>query len=161
MSPAKAVTLSDGDLIKGTQPAVYYFRENKRFAFPNEQVYYSWYSDFSRVKTIDDAQLKGYALTANMTLRPGTTLVKIQTDPKVYAMDSGTVLHWIETEDLARQLYGEDWAKKVRDVSDALFTDYTIGIPFTSVDQHNVTEVTEGYKDPARGLYNRKFILSF
>jgi hypothetical protein len=42
-----------GDLIKidGYAP-VYYLSDGKRYVFPNESTYFSWYSDFSGVKTL-------------------------------------------------------------------------------------------------------------
>ncbi|NMC86827.1 MAG: hypothetical protein GYA69_00020 [Candidatus Moranbacteria bacterium] len=80
--------LEDGSLIKGNQPAVYYYYDNKRFAFPNEQIFYSWYGGFDEIRVIADGQLQEIPLGGNITFRPGVTLIKIQTDPKftLYAM---------------------------------------------------------------------------
>jgi len=54
-------------------------------------------------------------------------MVKIQSDPKTYAVEPDGVLRWIPTEAQARALYGDAWAKRVRDVDVSLFTDYVIG----------------------------------
>ena len=36
-----------GELIKASQPAVYYLADDgKRYVFPNERIYFSWYEDF-------------------------------------------------------------------------------------------------------------------
>ena len=56
-------------------------------------------------------------------------MVKIQTDPKVYAVARGGILRWVKTESLAKLLYGDTWNTQIDDVSDALFTNYTIGEP--------------------------------
>jgi len=119
---------SAGDLIKASGAAVYYYAEDgKRYVFPNETTYMSWYSDFSGVVTITDSELAAISIGGNVTMRPGTKLVKITTDPKVYAVSSNGTLHWVETEALAITLYGADWASKVVDVPDAFFVNYTVG----------------------------------
>ncbi len=117
-----------GDLIKGSGPAVYYYH-GSRYAFPNEDVYFSWYRDFSEVKTVSDEFLASVPLVANVRMHPGTYMIKITTDPKVYFIDNGNELRWIPTEAVAEAMYGSDWATKVRDVSDALFIDYRLGEP--------------------------------
>ena len=119
---------SAGDLIKMEgNSSVYYFDGAKRFVFPNETTYFSWYSDFSGVVTIPASELQSYPLGGNVTMRPGTKLVKITTDPSVYAVEANGVLRKIQNEAQAASLYGTDWAKRVVDVPDAFFTNYTIG----------------------------------
>ena len=54
-------------------------------------------------------------------------MVKIQTDPKVYAVAKGGALRWVQTEASATALYGASWNTKVDDLSDAFFADYAIG----------------------------------
>lgn len=126
---ASAATLNPGDLVKASGPAVYYYAaDGKRYVFPNEKTYFSWYNDFSSVKTITDAELAAILIGGNVTIRPGTKLVKITTDPKVYAVTGRcAMLHWIETEALAKQLYGDNWAQRVVDVPDSFFVNYSIG----------------------------------
>lgn len=119
---------SAGDLIKmdGLSSVYYLGGDGKRYVFPNEQTYFSWYSDFSSVVTIPQSELESYSLGANVTIRPGTKLVKITTDPKVYAVESDGKLKHISDEATAIALYGANWAKKVVDVPDAFFTNYTV-----------------------------------
>ena len=124
---AEAATLAAGDLIKGSLSAVYYYgADGKRYVFPNENTYFSWYPDFSTVKVITDAELADISIGGNTTIRPGTFLIKITSDPKVYAVTSGGNLHWVETEDIAVKLWGADWATWVVDVPDSFFTNYSI-----------------------------------
>lgn len=126
--PTAARAATAGDLIKASGPAVYYFAaDGKRYVFPNEKTYFSWFVDFSGVRTISDTELASYLIGGNVTIRPGTRLVKIQTDPKVYAVTLGGVLHWIESEAVATSLYGANWAQRVVDVPDSFFVNYTIG----------------------------------
>lgn len=113
--------------------AVYYCGANgKRYAFPNERVYFTWYADFKNVKTITDAELASLPLGGNVTYRPGVRLLKLESIPNVYAVEKGGVLRWIQSSTVAAQLYGSNWAKKVDDLSDAFFTNYRVGDPILS-----------------------------
>ncbi len=120
---------STGDLIKmaGNASVYYLGADGKRYVFPNSTTYFSWYPDFSGVVTIPAAELQSYPLGGNVTMRPGTKLVKITTDPKVYAVEPNGVLRGIQTEAQATALYGTNWNKRVVDVPDAFFTNYTTG----------------------------------
>ncbi len=134
LPPAKAADISAGDLIKASQPAVYYYGSNgKRYVFPNEKTYKTWYGDFSGVKTITDAELAAIPIIANVTYKAGVKMVKITTDPKVYAVAKGGVLRWIKTESTAIALYGADWNTKIEDIPDAFFTNYTVGAEIASL----------------------------
>lgn len=127
VAPAGA-TASAGDLIKmaGLSSVYYLAADGKRYVFPNESTYFSWYSDFSGVVTIPQSELESYPLGANVTVRPGTKLVKITTNPKVYAVIANGNLLAIPDEATAAALYGANWNKRIIDVSDAFFTNYTI-----------------------------------
>lgn len=136
LMPAMAATISAGDLIKASGSAVYYYgADGKRYVFPTESTYKTWYADFSSVKTITDAELAAIEIGGNVTVRPGTKLVKITTDPKTYAVAPGGVLRHIDSEERARTLYGDDWAQRVIDIPDAFWVNYTKGDPITT-DQH-------------------------
>ncbi|PIR66749.1 MAG: hypothetical protein COU51_02340 [Parcubacteria group bacterium CG10_big_fil_rev_8_21_14_0_10_36_14] len=139
-SKAEAADLQSGDLIKASLPAVYYYAtDGKRYVFPNEKTYNTWYDGFTGVKTITDSELAVIQIGGNAVYRAGVKLIKIQTDPKVYAVAKDGVLRWIKTESIAVALYGADWAKKVEDVPDAFFTNYTIGADIGSADNYNPT----------------------
>jgi hypothetical protein len=123
-----AATVSSGGLIKGSLPAVYYVgADGKRYVFPNDKTYFSWYKDFSGVNIVTDAELASYTIGGNVTYRPGSRLLKIQSDPKVYAVDDHGVLRWVATESAAIALYGSNWNKQVDDLSDSFFVNYTVG----------------------------------
>ncbi len=118
-----------GSLIKmnGLSSVYYLGADGKRYVFPNQSTYFSWYKDFSGVVTISQSELESYPLGANITMRPGTKLVKITTSPKVYAVEPGGTLRAIPSEASAKALYGDNWAKRVVDVADAFFTNYKQG----------------------------------
>lgn len=121
-----------GALIKGPLPAVYYVDEGKRYVFPNERVFFSWYGGFETVQTVSEAELASYPIGGNVTYKPASKLVKIQSDPRVYAVGAGGRLRWITSEAAASALYGPDWNRKVDDIPDAFFSDYKEGEPVAS-----------------------------
>jgi hypothetical protein len=94
----------------------------------------SWYDDFSGVQTISDAGLGAIPLGGNVHYRPGTRLVKITTDPKVYAIEPGGVLRWVPDEATAVALYGSQWSKQIDDLPDAFFAppNYSINSPLVT-----------------------------
>ncbi len=117
------------NLIKGSGEAVYWYgRDGQRHVFPNLQTFSTWfpYSQFQRVQQLSDRDLAAIPLGQNVFYRPGSRLIKITTDPKVYAVGYGGVLIWLETEQVARDLYGPNWRIFVDDMPDAFFGNYTI-----------------------------------
>jgi hypothetical protein len=123
-----------GSLIKASGPAVYYCGpDGLRYVFPNEKIYFSWYADFSQVQQISNESLARILIGGNVTYRPGTRLVKIQTDPRVYAVDKGGALRWIASEAVAEALFGKNWNTRIDDLSDAFFVNYVMGEPIVAV----------------------------
>lgn len=122
----------DGNPATDVDSAVYAIgADGKRHAFPSLTIYRSWYADFSEVAFIDPEHLASYQLGGNVTVRPGTYLVKLMTDPKVYAVEPGAALRPIVSEAVARELYGADWAKRVIDIPDTFFRNYSVGPELT------------------------------
>ena len=108
--------------------AVYYYgSDGKRRPFSNEKSYFSWYKDFDGVKTVPLETLAKIPLAKAVTYKPGLKMVKFQTVNKVYAVARDGKLRWIGNEGLAKDLYGADWNKKVDDVSDAFYVNYSFG----------------------------------
>lgn len=137
---ATTTAFSPGDLIKGTTVStVYYFSpDGRRYVFPNEKTYFTWYKDFSTVKTIPDGMLQTLPLgRSNVTYRPGVKMVKITTDPKTYVVDQGGILRHVGSEQLAQTLYNLNWQEKIEDVPDAYFTNYKIGTPIQTASDYN------------------------
>ncbi len=147
VAPLTARAAAPGDLIKGTTLSTlyYYGSDGKRYAFPDEKTYLSWYSDFSNVQTISDSQLAAIPLGGNIMRRPGSYWVKIQSDPKTYAVTPNGVLRWIETESVATGLAGSNWNQFIQDVPDVFFADYTIGASLSSASAaYNGALVSDG-----------------
>lgn len=132
--PSSAATiplnsLQSGDLIRGqTYNAVYYYgADGLRYVFPNDKTYFTWYSNFNTIKWLSDADLAKIQIGGNVTYKPGVKLLKINSDPKVYAVGIGGTLRQIGSEAVAKSLYGNDWNKKVDDLSDGFFANYKKG----------------------------------
>lgn len=121
-------------------PAVYWVATNgKRYVFPNPRTFYSWFSnaDLASVITLSPQQLGSITIGGNVTYRPGVRLIKVTTDPRVYAVARYGTLRWITSEALAQQLYGQNWAQQVDDVPDEFFTNYTVGDAIYTASQFN------------------------
>ena len=128
VSPAKAATIPDGSLIRGSQPAVYYItNDGQRLAFPNAATYFTWYSDFSTVKFVSDKTLASFPLAGNVTYRPGARLLKLSSATTVYAVDHGGVLRPIMNQGAVRFEYGNNWSNLVDDLPDAFYINYKLG----------------------------------
>jgi hypothetical protein len=141
----RAAALAPGDLIKGSGPAVYYYgADGKRYVFPTEATYRTWYTDFSSVKTISDAELGAIMIGGNATYRPGVRLVKVTTDPKVYAIARGGVLRWVQSEGVATSLYGADWRTLIDDLPDPFFINYRTGALIGSMADFTPSAETTG-----------------
>ena len=120
------------ELLKSVEFGTVYYVDslNIRHPFPNEITYQSWYGkDFSKITIVSNEILANYPLGKNITVRPGTYLVKVRTAPQVYAVEQGGVLREIQNESIAAEIYGENWASRVVDVPDVFFGDYTSGSP--------------------------------
>lgn len=143
ISAAHASTsIQAGDVIRGTSfSAVYYYGEDGfRYVFPNEKTYKTWYTDangdmdFSSVITLTDQELSGIQMGGNVTYKPGVKMIKINSDPKTYAVDANGELRWVTSEDVAVGMFGASWNTMIDDVPDGFFGNYTIGSSLDTVE---------------------------
>lgn len=127
--PAHVRAASAGDLIKCPDfSSVYYLAEDgKRYVFPNEKIFYSWYNDFVDVKTVSCDDLALLPLGGRAVYQAGTRLVKLPSDPTVYVVEDDGLLRAIASEEQAEALFGDDWAKRVDDLSEAFWSSFTVG----------------------------------
>lgn len=148
---AQAQAQSSGDLIKitcaGTTDvndpcrAVYYVDENnKRHPFPNEKIYFSWYTNFDDVITISANAIAAIPLTESVTYKPGVTMVKFPSVNQVYAVSRGGVLRPIASESVAEALYGFNWNQQIDDISEAFYSHYTIGNGITDASDYDADD---------------------
>jgi plastocyanin len=138
-SASNTATLTDlkaGDLVRGTSfSAVYYYgKDGMRYVFPNDKTYFTWYTDFNGVRWLSDADLGKIQIGGNVTYNPGIRMIKINSDPKVYAVGQDGTLHWVTSETLASGYYGTNWNSMIDDVPDSFFSNYTKGTDFETSD---------------------------
>ena len=140
---APSAVFSPGDLIKSSATAsVYYYASNgKRYVFPNEKTYFTWYKDFSNIKTLSSAQLGAISIGGNVTYRPGSRMVKVTTDPRTYVVDQGGILRHVTSQQLAETLYGLNWQDAIHDLPDAFFTNYRIGTAIQTASDYKPADV--------------------
>lgn len=127
MAASAAYSPAAGDIIKvANNPAVYYIGSDlKRQLFSNRVTYGSWFDNFSGLKTIDQADFNTIDSGANVTVRPGTNLVKFDNSGAVYAVTPGAKLLPLVSGDAAKALYGTDWAKKIVVIQSSFEANYT------------------------------------
>lgn len=137
-------TVTSGDLIRGTTfSAVYYMgADGFRYVFPNDKTYFTWYSNFDSVKFLSDSDLSKIQMGGNVTYKPGSKMIKINSDPKTYAISAGGVLRHVGSEALAISLYGSAWNTKIDDVPDGFFSNYSIGSAIASAGDYSVSNET-------------------
>ncbi|MEK7545638.1 MAG: S8 family peptidase [Patescibacteria group bacterium] len=124
-----------GRLIKtAASSAVYYLAgDGRRYVFPNEKTFRSWFPVTPTVRVIGRDEMARYQLGGNVTYRPGYRMLKIQTDPKIYAVSRNGLLRHVTSEAVAEGLYGPEWNTKIDDISEAFFINYRVGPAIQSV----------------------------
>jgi photosystem II stability/assembly factor-like uncharacterized protein len=123
--------------------AVYYVgADGKRYVFPNNQVYHSWYTSFDAVRIISTETMAQLSLGGVVTYRPGVKMVKVQSSPVVYVVARGGVLRPIASEAVARDLYGEQWNQRIDDIGDGFWGTYTTGGPVSTGTDFDPTKET-------------------
>lgn len=143
------IVLSTGALIKpmcqnyapkvGTCQSVYYFgADGMAHAFPTEAEYYSWYgSSFSAVKEIETWQFNRLAIGEDVTIRPGTSLVKFMGSSTVYAVAKGGVLRPIANEAVAKAIYGSRWTTYIVELPGSMKNNYKYGEKIDSTSDYS------------------------
>ncbi len=146
--------LPAGTYVKGTSTSsVYYIdTDGTRRPFLDRQTYFTHANSFDGVVTLTDADLAHYPLGKSMLPKAGVVLVKVQSVNAVYAVTEGGVLRWIETEAVAKSLYGNNWADYVIDVPATAWKRFTIG---TSVDSANDLTVNMGMMQTRTALNSK------
>ncbi|MFH1287028.1 MAG: hypothetical protein ABII02_04760 [Candidatus Magasanikbacteria bacterium] len=127
--------LEPGDLYKfPTQTSVFTINKfGERMYFPHQNVHLSWYQDFSGIIKIHWTCFDNYPspdeAPFGINFRPGAYLVKVVGMTNVFAVLPGNTLAKITNEDVAAQLYGENWKYEVKDVYDFFWPNYVNQAP--------------------------------
>ena len=155
IAPAYDSAMKPGVLIKGEAPTVYFMGpEGTRLVFPNEGTYFTWYPDFSTVRTVSEDELQSVPVGGSVTYRPGVRLLKSQHASTVYAISRGGVLRPIVSGNVARDLYGASWPSLIDVLPDSLYATYTLGLPIVnSADYHLAQELSNSQTIAANTLH--------
>lgn len=148
ISVSPVYTANRGSLIKIACPAgatslnpckaVYYYgHDGMRHVFPNESVFYTWYTSFNSVVEVSADFMANITIGKNVTYRPGSVLVKFQSLSAVYAVQNPRTLRHYLTPSLVAADYGTSWASKLVSVPDSLYSNYVIGNEIDSVNDYD------------------------
>ncbi|KKW29833.1 MAG: hypothetical protein UY72_C0032G0009, partial [Candidatus Uhrbacteria bacterium GW2011_GWD2_52_7] len=145
---------SAGDLIKTACPggedvndpcrAVYFLGDDgKRHAFPNEKVFFTWYSDFDDVVVVSTSYMASVTLGRNVTYHPGTTMVKFPSLNTVYGVGEEGELRAVTSEDVAVSIFGSNWNTMIHDISEAFYGNYSFGDDIDNTSDFDPDEVED------------------
>jgi len=127
-------SLEDGDAF--TSPSfstVYALEDEKRRAFINANAYFTYHDSFDDITNVEDGDLSQFGLSGLVLPKAGVVLVKIQSDPRVYALEENPddqyapLLREIASEEIAIEMYGASWADYVIDIEPTFFTRFGTG----------------------------------
>lgn len=107
-------------------PIVYLLDGTVRRTIPSEAVYFSYFDSWNKVETISASSLNAYALDGKAGFAVGTR-VKFADTPKVYVVGADHKLHWIASQSVAFDIYGENWNKGIVNVTWSDMVDYGYG----------------------------------
>lgn len=136
-----------GRIFCGNDPEVYYLSGGKRYLFPNEDIYYSWYPNFREIERKTVVICTQLPIGGNVSMRPGERLVMFPYSNKVYAVGHPRTLRWVKTEGVARTLYGMTWNQSIILLPEEIFNDYIVGSPIVAPEEYvALTERQKGAK---------------
>ncbi len=134
--------LEDGDAFTSPSYAtVYALDDDDRRAFINESTYFTYYDSFDSIETVEDSDLSNYSLSDLVLPKAGVVLVKIQSDPRVYALEENPddpykpLLREIASEEIVIEMYGSDWADYVIDIEPTFFTHFGTGDALEEIEE--------------------------
>lgn len=144
-SLAHAVSPGEIRYVKSLESAsVYRITETGgRRVFMDTNTYFSHELTFAPIEIVSTDVLATFMLEGLMLPKAETVLVKIQSDPRVYRLSENLsnpfspLLREITSEEIAKAMYGNDWADYVIDVEPTFFTKFTKGIPVNSPESVN------------------------
>lgn len=145
--PVSVGAAVSGDLVKrASSSAVYYLgADSKLHAFFSAADYFTWYPDFSGVKTISETEFSSYGLPGeNVFPRPGVKLVQaVEGQPwhvynaNVYALSGNGVTHKIASAAVAAAIFGADWEKQIIPIDITIFSQFASGADVNSASDYD------------------------
>jgi len=118
---AKLLKLESGD--------VYYLAANgKRYMFPTQTTFKSWFGDYdvNKIKTLTIEEMYQTQLGGNIFIKP-YSLLKTETDNNTYFVDLNGQIRTVNSTVLLNEVYGDKWQEQVIDLPNNIFTNYQYG----------------------------------
>lgn len=135
--------------------SIYYFAANgKRYIFPTEATYKSWFKDYAPEKTMPLSKMEKIPLGGNVTARPGT-LIQTSTDFKTYLVKKGELISPVD-EGVLIAIFGEKYKERVLDIPNWYFTNYNYSAPISTIKDYPLTNLLltvdsdKGFNEPLR-----------
>lgn len=114
--------------------SVYHVTEDYgRRVYINEQAYFTWNDDYEKLSDVTDATLTVLPFEGVILPKAGVVMVKIQSDPRVYWLEENPddpfmpILRWVTDEEVAKDLFGEEWADYIIDIEPTFFARFQAG----------------------------------
>jgi len=121
-------------LIQAENKSIFYLaKDGKRYIFPNQGTFKSWFGDYTLIRQISNDELFKIPLGGNVFYRPGSKILQTASDPKYYFVNLNGVLSPFDSEYTIKDVYGSDWKKQVEEIENFYFTNYKIGNEIYSV----------------------------
>jgi len=116
-----------------------------RRAFMNANAYFTHEESFDVITPVVDGDLSNYDLEGLVLPKPGVVLVKIQSVARVYLLEENPddayapTLRAIDTEEIAIEMYGDNWADYVIDIEPTFFTRFSQGADVLSPESVDIS----------------------
>lgn len=116
--------------VEGVEGISYIDEGMIRRPFFHEEAYFTHEDSLDAVIEISQNTSNKFALGAPMVPQAGVVLIKTPSSNRVYLAreaDAFPTLHWIVSEEIARDMFGSEWNSYIFHVDATLFTRYEIG----------------------------------
>lgn len=123
-----------GRLVKAAADANVYLAadDGKRYIIPSEEVFRTWYVDFSSVRPIAKSDLAAMPLAGNLVFKPGT-LVKAASSSRVLLAGTDGALHRVTDVSVLDTMLGKNWSDRVTFAADQIVGSYRNGQDITDI----------------------------
>ncbi len=131
---------SDGNPLTQEDSTIWYIGADcLRHPFPYTKVFFTWYKDFKTVKVVPKTDLLAFAIGSNVTIRPGSGLLKMKSDPRIFVVSGPRQLRWIRNPQAAIDIFGTSWNYKIIELPEEFFGDYSSGASVFSKTDYDAT----------------------
>jgi hypothetical protein len=139
-APQPPAILEWKSTVKGWDNSYYWYdNDGKRYAFASTAAYQSWFpGQPTGVSQVGVPDLAPITLGGAVFHKPGVRLIKFASSPDVYAVAHFGVLRKLANEQVALELYGDDWKTFIDEVSVADFPLYRMGSTITDAGEFDV-----------------------